>query len=84
MFAKLSTAALTAVSHLKEQPVSVVTESEPVPNIGYPGDNYCTLYDDNNFGGGYITFGNIEPFTWNLHAYGWGDRASAWICGKNV
>ena len=87
MLDKLLSTALTAASHLKEQPTSMVAESEPVPNFVYPGDTTCVFYDDENFGGEYITFAlayGTDFLKFNLHDAGWADKMASWTCGKDI
>jgi len=67
------------------------------PFVQYPGDNCCYLFDDVNFDnwGRRDQNTNIDDFrklichdgtrtTIDLHPSGWGNRASSYMCGKNV
>jgi len=67
------------------------------PLVDYPGDNCCFLYENHNFdhGGNRLPSSDVTArrlqichtgsrTVINTHDLGWGNRASSYICGKNV
>ena len=89
MFAKLTSAALYASSHVKEalRPESdAKAQAHPMLTYGYPGDTCCTVYRDYNFSGWAKTFClNGDKFVaFDMHDYGLNDEVDSINCGKNV
>ena len=82
MLQKLTTGAMMALTDIKE---SVLPRSQN--NKGYPGDNYCTIYESDNFGGYYLNFSLMlfeKTRVIDITPYSMNNKTVSYWCGKNV
>ena len=56
-----------------------------IANLAYPGDNCCTFWDLDNFGGSSKTLCHFgTEVTYNMETEGFADKEASWYCGKSV
>ena len=59
-----------------------------MPNVSYPGDYCCTLWDNSNYGGASVHECIDASYSGTKHidlaGLGFNDKTSSWWCGKSV
>ena len=81
MLQKLTASTMMAFTDIKESVLSSIQN-----DMGYPGDENCTIYDSVNFDGLYLNFGlnGEKNRNFDTSQYNMNDKTVSYWCGKNV